>query len=187
MRLSPRVTRFICGLLFLSIGLVLASVMYQHSLDARLTEQQTQILLPAIPAEFVSASLPEEARGFPAKPGEVTPHGRRVLYWFNASEGGPVPVALKTEYGFLVLNEQEGTSKPGKPLFILASKRNQIQTFPSLQSFTHALLHLPHGTKLYRYDHCTASALIEGSFRIFVVVPKTLFQPTICCNLVPVP
>ncbi len=158
MILSLRLVRFTSRILFLSATVLVTMIIYQHRLDERLSEQQQEYLLTTKPVKIVATSLQNDVLGFRAKPGEVTAHGKPVLYWFNAAEGGSVPVALKTSNGFLVINENEASNKSPKSLYILASDHAKVLVFSNLKSFTRALLNLPYGTKLYRYDRCTNTA-----------------------------
>src|ERR1043165_6425532 len=55
-----------------------------------------------------------------AKPGQV------VIYWLQLSSGvGHVPVLLSTVYGLMVINEKPAESRPPKPLFLLAVRKNE--------------------------------------------------------------
>lgn len=148
---------YVMALMLAAMAVGLIAVRHQY-LPVAAPIPQTPPSPPSPPLDTIATTPTAWSIGSRSKPGEVTGHGHLVMYWFAASEGGDVPVPLKTEFGFLVINENAETNLGAKPLFILASKRKKVQTYSSLKDFTNALKQLPRGARLYRYDKCTATA-----------------------------
>jgi hypothetical protein len=85
-----------------------------------------------------------------------------VIYLIN----GRTPIFLQTEFGVMLVNEggagdPKGNAferQPPRPRYIIAirSKRKIIDT-TDIVKFKRAIMEIPKGSKIIRYDSCTVS------------------------------
>ncbi len=104
---------------------------------------------------FSAFALMAAAQDAPTEPkvGDRAVSGDLIIHVFHqAKSGKPIPVELKTDYGFMVINLDWDHPKA---LYRLASRSaGTIQEFDTLKAFEAALAKLPKGAELTEYNKC---------------------------------